>query len=444
MREKILNIPEIDELISKKYIEQNMKLHISKRGFGGSGHRWAEIVLSLLKEFKIGDMLDYGCGQSTLHAEMRNNSKNIFSKVQYKEYDPCVIGKNICPSMADLVTCTDVLEHVEPELLDNVLQHLFSLTKKVLFLNINIEPANKVLPDGRNAHLIVEDKEWWLNKLKSIFIDWGVRVIPAKADRNFNLILMNPATIKLNEKGERDISKITLVYSYYDNPEMFIHQQRVWGTYSKQAKNDVEIIVTDDCSSNYPAKNHILENTKKLKFRLFTIDEKVKWNWLECRNIGAKYANSMWVLMTDMDHVVSRKVIDSLLFRVDKLHHSFIYQFGRVKAPDMSAYKHHNDTFFLRKKLFWRCGGYDEDYAGLYGTSGRFRRRLYSVARGNQQFSDLKLILYGREVIPDASTTEFARKEGRKSNELEVVRRWKEKNGRGIKTFLRPFHEEKI
>jgi hypothetical protein len=30
-------------------------------------------------------------------------------------------------------------------------------------------PAKKLLPDGRNAHLIIESPIWWLDKIKDVF-----------------------------------------------------------------------------------------------------------------------------------------------------------------------------------------------------------------------------------------------------------------------------------
>ena len=81
------------------------------------------------------------------------------------EYDPAIPGKNELPEPADLVVCTDVLEHIEPGLLPNVLEHLRSLTRKCFFFAIDCGPANKHFPDGRNVHLIQEPPLWWLNKL---------------------------------------------------------------------------------------------------------------------------------------------------------------------------------------------------------------------------------------------------------------------------------------
>lgn len=48
------------------------------------------------------------------------------------------------------VYMTGVLEHIEPECLEQVLDHLQRLTRKIALLNIVTRPANKVLADGHN------------------------------------------------------------------------------------------------------------------------------------------------------------------------------------------------------------------------------------------------------------------------------------------------------
>ncbi len=145
-------------MISAKYRKQNEMLHAMNSGYGAGGHRWAGRVVDILNRIEGESILDYGCGKGTL-------AKAIGS---IREYDPAIEGKTeAAPS--DLVVCTDVLEHIEPALLDNVLQHLSSVTLKRLFFNIATCPAKKSLPDGRNAHLLVRPGFWWKDRLQKHF-----------------------------------------------------------------------------------------------------------------------------------------------------------------------------------------------------------------------------------------------------------------------------------
>jgi hypothetical protein len=84
-----------------------------------------------------------------------------------------------------MVACIDVLEHIEPELLDNVLDHLQSLTELVVMLTIDSGPAGKTLADGRNAHLIQEPMSWWLPKLSE---RWELQTVQRITDHSFYVI----------------------------------------------------------------------------------------------------------------------------------------------------------------------------------------------------------------------------------------------------------------
>lgn len=235
---------------------------------------------------------------------------------------------------------------------------------------------------------------------------------------------------------------ITFVYAYYENAGMFEIQQNIWASYPEKVKERLEVIVTDDCSFDSPARNHLMKDNG-VNLTLYEITEKTRWNWLECRNIGAHYAQGKWLILTDMDHVVPMEVVARLMKHEVGFDLRTVYQFGRVKAPNLTPYKFHNDSFFLTKELFWQSGGYDEDFAGLYGTSGRFRDRLMGVYGKNKKWADLHLILYGREVQPDASTVGFPRKEGRDPEAIARVVRWKKEQGRGIQLFLQPYRKVK-
>lgn len=154
-------------LISDDMLRANSILHEAPEGFGGSGWRHAQNILAFAKMLKARDILDYGCGENTLRRQLR---KDGFTGI-IKEYDPAIPKYSALPTPRDIVACTDVLEHVEPELLGNVLDHIHLLTGKGAYLAIACRPANKKLPDGRNAHLIIEQAEWWIEKVTT-GIDW--------------------------------------------------------------------------------------------------------------------------------------------------------------------------------------------------------------------------------------------------------------------------------
>lgn len=148
-------------LISDDYTALNRKLHETNEHYGTSGAKWAKQVEEIAALLNTTSILDYGSGKGTLAAALPD--------LPIREYDPAVPGKDADPAPADFVVCTDVLEHIEPERLKAVLGHIKSLAQKIVMLTIDILPAQKTLPDGRNAHLIQKPARWWMQKINDRF-----------------------------------------------------------------------------------------------------------------------------------------------------------------------------------------------------------------------------------------------------------------------------------
>ena len=148
------------EVASPEYLELNRQLHATNPEYGISGSKRAEVVRRLIATVKPETVLDYGCGKGTLAQAL---DRPIW------EYDPAIPGKDAPPRPADLVICTDVLEHIEPEYLDAVLLDLSRVTLKVCYALIYTGPAKKTLADGRNAHLIQQPMAWWNEQLGRYF-----------------------------------------------------------------------------------------------------------------------------------------------------------------------------------------------------------------------------------------------------------------------------------
>lgn len=133
--------------------------------WGGDGHWHADNIAFFARTMEAKTMLDYGCGRGTLRNRLLSNPYQM----EISEYDPGIKGKEKEPKPADLVVCTDVLEHVELGSIGFVLKHINDLSKKGAYLVISCRPANSILPDGRNAHLIVKAPDWWMIKLEEYF-----------------------------------------------------------------------------------------------------------------------------------------------------------------------------------------------------------------------------------------------------------------------------------
>lgn len=151
----------MNQLISDEYRAMQTELH-ENPNYGIASTHFAPIVDDILSRYKITDLLDYGAGKLRLR-------DSINEPVNYTAYEPSNPKYSDTPEPTEFVTCIDVLEHIEPELLDNVLDDLERVTLKYGLFTIHTGPAVKTLPDGRNAHLIQEPYTWWQPKIKQRF-----------------------------------------------------------------------------------------------------------------------------------------------------------------------------------------------------------------------------------------------------------------------------------
>ena len=142
--------------ISEEYILQLAKLHDQKASFGDAkGLKQSE---KYIKRYNPESVIDYGCGKGGVTLALQEAYPNM----RVVGYDPGNSTYAAKPEGTfDMLISTDVLEHIEPVFLENVLRHMNGLFNKVAFFIIATSPAKKFLPDGRNAHLIVENPGWW-------------------------------------------------------------------------------------------------------------------------------------------------------------------------------------------------------------------------------------------------------------------------------------------
>lgn len=156
-----------NERISPEYLALQKQLHETNRSYGTTSGKLAEDISALAEKHRVESILDYGCGKGQLKAALGDI---------VREYDPGIPGKDEEPEVGDMVVCTDVLEHIEPDRLGSVLEHIRQKCRRVAYFTIAMRPAGKTLADGRNAHLIIEGADWWRERLAVGFDiqDWNV------------------------------------------------------------------------------------------------------------------------------------------------------------------------------------------------------------------------------------------------------------------------------
>ena len=126
--------------------------------------KFRNILKDKLSNEVIKTVLDYGGGGSDWNAPgfdpgTKQSAKNFFQIQEVHNFEPArgLFEKK----QADCVVCMDVLEHIFMEDIPGVVSELFSLSKKLLIVNVACYLANALLPNGENAHITIRSPDWW-------------------------------------------------------------------------------------------------------------------------------------------------------------------------------------------------------------------------------------------------------------------------------------------
>lgn len=173
-------------LISEDYLKMQQQLH-ENPNYGTASVHYAPLIADIINSVGADELLDYGAGKGRLGTTLKEHMKR---PLVIHHYDPAIPKWSSPAKPCKFVACIDVLEHIEPDLIDNVLDDLARVTIGVGVFTVQTGQAMKVLPDGRNAHLIQKPPSWWLPKIIERFelitynrlppVDFWVAVEPRK------------------------------------------------------------------------------------------------------------------------------------------------------------------------------------------------------------------------------------------------------------------------
>lgn len=140
--------------------------------------KYVEQIRKLILDTYSPIILDYGSGKGEQY-QAPHLLQNEWG-VQVACYDPGVEQFKILPAgRFDGVICCDVMEHVPEFAVQTTLQEILSKATRFVFFAIATNPATKTLPDGRNCHLTVRPRKWWVEQIelakKSVSISTGIQ-----------------------------------------------------------------------------------------------------------------------------------------------------------------------------------------------------------------------------------------------------------------------------
>ena len=147
-------------IINPEYQAQLATMH--SQGQFVRGSKLLGSIKPFLEQYQPTSVLDFGCG----HGALITSIQELYPAMQVEGYDPGNSDYNRMPNRSfDVVISADVFEHVEPKHLAETLKLISGKIQVAGWFRIACYPAKKSLPDGRNAHLIVQSPDWWREQL---------------------------------------------------------------------------------------------------------------------------------------------------------------------------------------------------------------------------------------------------------------------------------------
>jgi glycosyltransferase involved in cell wall biosynthesis len=244
------------------------------------------------------------------------------------------------------------------------------------------------------------------------------------------------------------VDGLTVIVPVYRQPNMLREQIRIWNAYPE----GIHIIVVDDGSPEeaLPIVNMWASDWLKARLSLYRIDVDIPWNRGGARNLGAKEAHTDWIVHLDADHVLTGDCARRLLQFPPNPKHWYRFERYRNGAADETRKKDkipnelafgkihpHIDSYLCTREMYWKAGGYNEDFSGCLGGGSPFLALMEKQGPVAMLPGDIHLQVYTKSVVNDASDWTLSR------DRSEFTRRKaKMKGNYGGKNPLRfPWHK---
>ena len=156
-------------------------------------------------------------------------------------------------------------------------------------------------------------------------------------------------------------NNITIIQTYYNERSLLETQIERWNYYN----TPVNIILIDDGSQIEPAQNVLREHTlnDNINFSLYKVTEDIGFNSHGCRNLGARLAQSNWLLFLDIDYTLQPSDLKRL--QEEPLDLNSWYELNAKFKGRGDTYMALNQ-FLIPRKLFLDSGGYDESFVPFH------------------------------------------------------------------------------
>lgn len=192
-------------------------------------------------------------------------------------------------------------------------------------------------------------------------------------------------------------NNLTIIHTYYNEQSLLETQIERWNVYNQP----VNIILIDDGSQKIPAIDVIKQHELKdyINFSLYRVTEDIGFNSHGCRNLGARLANTDWLVFLDIDYTI--QPTDLRRLKEEPLDPDTWYEMNAKFHGRGDPYMALNQ-FVIPKKMFLEHGGYDESFVPFhYGDRELLASLSETYNKKNLDWLNLTCRRGGRKAIHD-------------------------------------------
>jgi hypothetical protein len=165
---------------------------------------------------------------------------------------------------------------------------------------------------------------------------------------------------------------ITINLSFYNQNKILKQHVLGWKGWSQDLKDQFSFCIIDDCSWTKAIDVLSDIDLNDLDIKIYRVEEDLICNIAGVRNLAAQECQTEWMVILDMDTIVSEELAKAMLKLIETKQKGICFKFNRRVLDNKNHEKHnrpHPAVCLLRRTDYWDVGGCDEDLVGHYGQT---------------------------------------------------------------------------
>jgi len=167
------------------------------------------------------------------------------------------------------------------------------------------------------------------------------------------------------------MSLITVNLSFYNQNDVLVKHVLGWKSWSKELKEKFSFCIIDDCSKTKAVDVLSEIDLSDLNLSIYRVQEDLVCNIAGVRNLSAQECKTEWMIILDMDTLISEELASSMI-QLCRAPKGSCFKFNRRVPSNPYHPKNgqpHPAVCLLQLEDYWDVGGCEEDLVGHYGQT---------------------------------------------------------------------------